>query len=384
MTTTMTIDTNSQAQRHADARNPLHDMGWNSGFEAHYRLLYGAAAESDKLLAIPGRVVRQDRDSYLVWTPHDVRRAVLAGALRRRALDAGALPAVGDWVTLEGGGAGVARVRDLLPRFSILARRAAGDAGVAQVIAANVDTLLICTDVARDFNPRRLERYATVAAEGGVVPVIVLGKADLCADAARLLAEAAACAAGSAVHLVSAQRGDGVEELRAYFARGRTVALAGSSGVGKSTLLNRLLGQEYMRTAEVREDDGRGRHTTTHRELVAVPGGGLLIDTPGMRELGLASGAEALGGVFGEIGELAAGCRFRDCAHEHEPGCAVRGAVADGTLSRERFESFLKLRAELRFEARKEDPALRAAEVQRWRVLHKAARKHMRRKYGDA
>lgn len=361
----------------------LQHMGWNAGFEEQYRLLYGAAAEANALVAVPGRVVRQDRDSYLVSSATQVRRAVLAGALRMHGLDAAALPAVGDWVTLEAAaGAGVARIRDLLSRFSVLARRAAGETGAAQVIAANVDTLLICTDVAEDFNPRRLERYAAVAAEGGASPVVVLGKADLCADAERLLREAAACAPGAPVHLVSALTGGGVDALRMYFAPGRTVALAGSSGVGKSTLLNRLIGADYMRTAAVREDDGRGRHTTTHRELVALPSGGLLIDTPGMRELGLAGGEEALGGVFGEIEDLAAGCRFRDCAHEHEPGCAVRDALAAGTLPRERYESFLKLRAELRFEARKADPALRAAEEQRWKVLHKAARKHMRNKYG--
>jgi ribosome biogenesis GTPase len=252
------------------------------------------------------------------------------------------LPAVGDWVA-------AAPLRDeqkavieaVLPRRTAFTRSDPWS-DAEEVVAANVDTVLVVTAVGRDFNPRRLERYLAAAHESGADPVVLVNKADLEPDTAAV-SQAQAAAPGVPVHLVSAKAGTGLEQLAPYLVRGRTVALLGSSGVGKSTLANRLAGTD-LATAEVREDE-RGRHTTTRRQLVPLPGGGLLLDTPGLRELQL-SGAD-LDETFPEIAALAAECRFRNCSHTHEPGCAVRAAVEAGELPRERLESYVKLTAEL-------------------------------------
>ena len=225
----------------------------------------------------------------------------------------------------------------------------------------------------RDFNVRRLERYLTTAWEGGATPVIVLNKADLAADLDGQVAEIESVAFGVPVHAASAEAGEGVEDLLPHFAGGRTAVLLGSSGVGKSTIINRLLGEERFTTKEVRSD-GRGRHTTTHRELVALPGGGVIIDTPGLRELQLWETDGGLDQTFVDIAELIAECRFSDCEHRTEPGCAVKEALADGSLSRERWESYLKLQRELARLERKLDPKLRADERKRWAAVTKSHR----------
>jgi ribosome biogenesis GTPase / thiamine phosphate phosphatase len=258
------------------------------------------------------------------------------------------MPVVGDWVAARIAAPDYAIVEAVLPRRSCFERRAPGKRDDRQAITANIDLAFLVCGLDGDFNLRRLERYLTLAAEGRVTPVIVLNKADLCGDAAGRQRETAAVAGSAPVVAVSALADGGVDPLNAFLTAGRTVALLGSSGVGKSTIVNRLLGDERFQTGAVRESDGRGRHTTTHRELAPLPAGGALIDTPGMRELQLWAGQESVDEVFDEISALAAHCRFGDCTHAMEPGCAVQAGLAEGSVSPERWESYRKLLGEAR------------------------------------
>lgn len=264
--------------------------------------------------------------------------------------------AVGDWVALEHSAAAQAtRIRFVLPRKTKFSRAAAGIEVKEQIVAANVDTVFLIQSLNKDFNMRRLERYLIAAWESGAVPVVVLTKADCCDDVADRVATVYATAPGVEVHAISCVTGVGMDEIRKYFAPGKTVALLGSSGVGKSTLVNTLAGKELLKTQAIREDDSRGRHTTTHRELLLLPEGGLILDTPGMRSLSLWEADEGMEVMFGDVEELVKLCRFHDCRHQNEPGCAVREALATGKLEMRRWESWLKLQKELAFlEAKKE------------------------------
>ena len=346
---------------------------------------------------VPGRVVRADRDRWLVVVPADPdtpRPAVVRGRLRHEAEAAEDLPAVGDWVAVAvgaGTGDGPAVIHAVLPRASAFRRQAAGRETGAQVVAANVDVLLLVSGLDRDFNLRRLERYVTAAWESGARPVIVLNKADLVAPevVSPRIASVEAVAIGVPVVALSAREGAGIDALVPHLVAGQTIALVGSSGVGKSTLVNALLGAERQDTGAVRADDQRGRHTTTHREIVALPGGALLLDTPGMREFALWGEGEGGGtdgggleATFGDVESLARGCRFGDCAHESEPGCAVNAALADGSLDPERHASWVKLRRELRAFAIRHDVHLQRKERSRWKAVSKSAQEHMKRKYG--
>lgn len=296
-----------------------------------------------------GRVVAQDRGSYRVVSASGERMAEVSGRLRYETEEAADFPAVGDFVWLREED-GFALIQGVLPRRSAFVRRAAGAVCARQVVAANIDTAFICMALNGDFNLRRLERYLAVAWDSGAVPVVVLTKADLCGSMAQRLSEVAGVAAGADVLTVSAVETDGLRALAPYLRPGKTVALLGSSGVGKSTLINRLLGEERLQTGGLRDDD-RGRHTTTRRELFLLEQGGMVIDTPGMRELGLWEADEGLEQSFADIEALADGCRFGDCTHSGEPGCAVRAALESGLLTRERLQSYRKLRAESQYTA---------------------------------
>jgi ribosome biogenesis GTPase len=325
------------------------------------------------------RVARVVEDAGRQCWVHDGEQELvvdLAGRLRWEAAEGETRPVAGDWVLVrpapQGEGGLVVRV---LARRTGLYRREVGSIGTRQILAANIDTVVIVQGLDRDFNLRRLERYLVAVHEGGARPVLVLNKADLCADVEGLTAGAVSVAPGVPVHVVSALDGSGLEAVRQYQREGETLALVGSSGVGKSTLLNRLAGLELRRTAEVRVKDGRGRHTTTSRRLVLLEAGGLLLDTPGMRELGLTEELIGLERTFGDIEQLAAGCRFGNCAHVTEPGCAVRAALAGGQLAADRWESYTRLQREGSFQARQADTALERAAQTQTRRIHREHRR---------
>ncbi|MFA5562479.1 MAG: ribosome small subunit-dependent GTPase A [Eubacteriales bacterium] len=304
-----------------------------------------AAAAREYPGLVPGRVVAQEKGLYRVVSERGEQAADISGKLRYRVGSAVELPAVGDFVMMDGAPPGMAMIHHVLPRKSVFVRRAAGGLYQEQVVAANIDTVFLCMSLNRDFDLRRLERYLAVCWESGALPVVVLTKADLCGDPAEQLAAVRTAARGAEVRITAAREKDGYEQVLPYLKEGQTVALVGSSGVGKSTLLNALLGEDRLATNGLRNDD-RGRHTTTRRALFRLPRGGLVIDTPGMREVGLWDADGGLDKTFDDIEALFGQCRFKNCGHTSEPGCAVLAAVDSGALSPERWRSYQKLRAE--------------------------------------
>lgn len=321
-----------------------------------------------------GRVAAHDRGSYLVIVAHGMLRASVTGAARHRAAAAHDLPLVGDYVALRcaDASADAATVVALLPRFNTFVRRAAGDASGVQAIAANIDRVFVAVALDRDFNLRRIERYLVAAAACGVPIGLLFTKADLVDDVAPYRVAAEAIARGAPVVFACAHSGDGLAELAPFRGPQQTIALVGSSGVGKSTLVNALAGT--LQAVGGLRDDGRGRHTTTRRELLILPDGTSIIDTPGMREFAPAGASiDTVDATFDDIATVAAACRFNDCAHEHEPGCAVREAVDPA-----RLEGWRKLRRETAYEERKANPAAARAEKLRWKAIHVANRRRYR------
>jgi ribosome biogenesis GTPase len=354
----------------------LEQLGWRPAFESSF-----ANHRSEGHL--PARIAREDRGGYVAYTGERALRAAVSGSFRHAAAGRADFPAVGDWAVVRPRrGQDAATIVSLLPRESVVRRKAAGERSEQQILAANVDLLLICCGLDRDFNLRRIERYLTVAYDSGVAPLVLLNKADACDTPEQLAGQVEDIAIGVPVLVASARDGRGIDALRAHLGSGRTAALVGSSGVGKSTLINRLLGREELATGHTRASVGRGRHTTTWRQLLLLPGGGVIIDTPGMRELALWGESDAVDDAFADIDALASGCRFRDCAHQSEPGCAVRAAVELGELDPARLDSYRKQQRELRYLAIRDDAGAQAAQRARWKTIHKAARKRMDEKYG--
>ena len=296
------------------------------------------------------RVSEQHRDLYKVIGEQGELLASVSGKLLYAADGTMDFPAVGDWVMVDriDGDAGKAIIHQILRRKSVFTRKAAGTSNTTQIVAANIDLVFICMSLNADFNLRRLERYLSIAWNSMATPVIVLTKADLCDDLQQRLVELASVSAGTEVIVCSCREENGYQSVNAYITEGKTIAFIGSSGVGKSTLINHLMGQDVLATKEIREDDDRGRHATTHRQLLLLPNGGIVIDTPGMRELQLYAGN--LPKAFEDIAELAAKCKYKNCSHITEPNCAVRSAIEAGELSEKRLENYLKLQREIVYE----------------------------------
>jgi ribosome biogenesis GTPase len=353
----------------------LASLGWDDGFERAFQEWAG------KRDVQPGRVVIEFNYICRVVCAEGEIEAVRSGRITHRATSRSDLPAVGDWVVVrkrpdEARGAIVA----VLPRRSWFSRRMAGQVTDEQVVAANVDVVFVVMALDADFSLRRLERYLLLARESRATPVVLLTKPDVCDDVPGRLAEVAALTGDVAVHVVSPKLNEGIEHVAAHVPPGKTGALLGSSGVGKSTIINRLVGRDVQRTRDIRAWDSKGRHTTTHRELVFLPSGGFIIDTPGMRELQLWDVGEAFSETFDDIEALAGGCRFSDCRHRDEPDCAVKAAVAEGTIPAARLESYLKLHDELGYLAQQQDERAQLEAKRRSKIMGKAMKQHLKSK----
>ena len=342
----------------------LEQFGWNQFFSESFDP-YRQRGFS------PGRVCRRDREGFLVWTPEGERDAEASGRLRHTAHSLDDWPVVGDWVALL---PGCALIDAVLPRLTKLSRQQPGTASEEQILAANVDVVFVVTDPDRDFNLRRIERYLLMVRQGGARAVVVINKTDLVERPSSWADRVAEISGGQPVFSLSARTGAGVEKLRSQIGPGETGALIGSSGVGKSTIVNRLLGYERLPTKEIRESDGRGVHTTSHREIIPIPGAGLLMDLPGLREVQVWGGTAPADETFPDIDALTGECRFRDCLHEVEAGCAVLAAVADGGLDRRRYDSYLKLRQELAHQETKVDEQAALESRRKQKRLHKQYR----------
>ncbi|MCM3218520.1 ribosome small subunit-dependent GTPase A [Bacillus cereus] len=347
-------------------QNILESFGWDSFFEEQV---------TEKNYEV-GRILLEHKHIYRIICNDGEYMAELSGKFRHEAVTKGDYPAVGDWVYIK-------KIEDekkaiihrIFQRRSSFSRQEAGTRTEEQIIAANVDYLFLVNALNHDFNVRRMERYLLLAYESGAMPVIVLTKSSICNDIEQKIVETEAIAIGVPIFVVDSLEHTGIDSLKQFVSSGKTIALVGSSGVGKSTLLNALIGIEVAKTGDIREEDSRGRHTTTHRELFQLPSGALVIDTPGMRELQLWEGSEAIQTTFSDIEELATTCRFRDCKHENEPGCAVYSAIENGLITIDRLKSYKKLQRELAYFIRKQDAILARAERDKWRKISKQHKK---------
>jgi ribosome biogenesis GTPase len=345
-------------------------LGWNDFFASSFE----PYAKKGFTVA---RVVIESKNTYILQGENIELSAEVTGKLRYRARERQDFPAVGDWVVISAREAeGTATIHDILPRKSKFSRKTVGQKTIEQIVATNIDTVFLVSGLDGDFNPRRIERYLILAWESGASPVIVLNKADLCQNLEKCLTEVAVVALGVTIVTISATTNQGLDELKEYLQPGQTVALLGSSGVGKSTITNQLMGETVQKVQAVRQGDDRGKHTTSHRELMLLSTGGLIIDTPGMREIQLWGGDEGLPETFMEIENLAQKCRFRNCQHHHEPGCAVQQALQEGILDESRFLNYQKLQKELKYMETKQDQREYIAEKEKWKKVTKAMRNY--------
>ena len=348
--------------------------GWSEFFEESFK----SHAEHGHMC---GRVALEHKNFFRVYTQYGELLAEISGKLRHNAVSRKDLPAVGDWVVIRAQPeSDSALIHAVLPRRTSFVRKIAGTRTEEQIVGANIDTVFLLTSLNQDFNVRRIERYLIVAWESGANPIIVLSKADLCDRVDDRVTEVEAVARGVPIHAVSVVTGQGLDRIAQYFERGQTVALLGSSGVGKSTLINHLAGIDYLKVQTVREHDDRGKHTTTHRELVLLPTGGLVLDTPGMRELQLWDGDQSLHLVFDDIETVARHCFFSDCTHQDEPRCAVRESLEAGSIDSERYQSYEKLQKELKYLARRRDKLSEIVEKKKWKKLSRIAAERSRLK----
>jgi ribosome biogenesis GTPase len=341
----------------------LTELGWNSFFDNNY-------SPYRQQGLIPARISQQHKTVYRAFCEQGEVAAEVSGKFRHGIVSPGDYPAVGDWVAIshlpdEDKGL----IQALLPRKSAFLRKTAGIKTTEQVVAANIDTAFIVCGLDGDYSPRRIERYLAMAWESGASPVIILNKADLCEDVEGRVAEVEALAIGVAVHPTSVERQQGLDIITGLLSPGTTGAMLGSSGVGKSSIINRLLGEERLRVNDVRQSDDRGRHTTTFRQMIQLPAGGIIVDTPGMREIQLWGDQDAVERAFDDIEGLAASCKFRDCRHQSEPGCAVTASLENGTLDRKRYESYVKLKKEMRYLEARQAMKPSAVEKMRWKKI---------------
>jgi len=347
----------------------LKEYGWSSFFADHFELFARQGLQAGRVVLVHGKI-------YYLRTDGGEIAAEIRGRLRHRGRESPELlPAIGDWVAAGD------RIHAVLPRRSKLSRKVAGDASREQVVAANVDTVLLVMGLDGDYSPRRIERLLIMAWDSGAQPVVLLNKADLADDVETSRAEVESVAPGVPVVAMSTLHDESLAVLDPYLRPARTLALVGSSGVGKSTLINRLAGRELLKVREVRARDDRGQHTTTHRQLVRLPEGALLIDNPGIRELQLWASSDGLDRAFEEIDEYAAGCRFRDCRHRDEPGCAVLAAVEAGELAAARLASRHAMDRELDYLELRRDERARRAEKKRVAAIHKEAKRFKPRSF---
>jgi ribosome biogenesis GTPase len=345
----------------------MNNLGWDEFFANHFQ-----SYAADGYAA--GRVAFEYKHFYRIYSEWGEVLGEIAGRLRHEALDREDLPVVGDWVVIRRSPeSDKVTIHAVLPRKSKFTRKVAGFRTEKQIIGSNIDTVFLVTSLNQDFNPRRVERYLIVAWESGARPIIVLSKSDLCDEVEERTREIKAVVGDVPIQAVSVVKREGLDELVRYLKAGQTVAFLGSSGVGKSTLVNYLLGREHLRVQEIRKHDGRGVHTTTRRELIVLPQGGLVLDTPGMRELQLWDGEGGLAIAFADIETVATQCYFSDCRHQDEPRCAIREALAEGAIDAARYESYEKLKKELTYLARKQDIRSAIVEKKRWKTLSRMA-----------
>jgi len=341
----------------------LTELGWNPFLDQFFQ-------QFRKQGFFPARIAKEHKLLYLVYSKQGGLRAEISGKFRHRTLSRSSFPKVGDWVAVSlRPHEGKATIHALLPRKNSFSRKVAGENTEEQIVAANIDTVFIVSGLDGDFNLRRIERYLTLTWNSETNPVIVLNKTDICSEVEERIEEVKLVAFGIPIHPISAKKNKGLHILQKYLGKGKTVVLLGSSGVGKSTIINSLLGMKRQSIYSVRETDSHGRHTTSDRELILLPNGGMIIDNPGMRELQLWIDGEDIGENFKDIEKLAYRCRFRDCMHQGEPGCAIQDALGEGTLESKRFQSYLKLKKELRYMATRKDQKSRLAEKEKGKKL---------------